>query len=75
VIRTRVIRANADGEGTVSCPPARLVAVEGTVTNRTHTYADTDYLEDEEPFINGPLVASGTPDSVIATCWIRYPGS
>jgi hypothetical protein len=52
-IQTRVI----EGDGTASVPPSRLAAVEGTITNRGHTFAETDYVETTAPFIEGHLIA------------------
>jgi hypothetical protein len=74
VLHTRVVPLNSNGIGTVSVPPSRLAAVEGgSVGNRNQSFAAGDRLAGAEEFVSGPLVAHGTPDSVV-TVWSHYPG-
>jgi hypothetical protein len=48
-IETKIIEAG----GYVSTAPARLAAVEGTMSNRGNTFAETDYDPSEQPFVAG----------------------
>jgi hypothetical protein len=74
VLHTRVIPLGPEGIGTVTVPPSRLAAVEGgSIGNRGQSFAAGDRLAGAEEFVNGPLVAHGTPDSVV-TLWLHYPG-
>jgi hypothetical protein len=63
VIHTRVIGES----GSIGVPPCRLAAVEGSVTNRGHTFTDTDYAPEEQPFISGKV--TGDPGAVIYILW------
>lgn len=74
MLHTRVVPLNDSGIGTVTVPPSRLAALEGgSVSNRGHVFAAGDRLADAEEFVNGPLVAHGTPSSVV-TLWLHYQG-
>ena len=74
MLHTRVVPTDGAGLGTVTVPPSRLAALEGgSASNRGHSFAAGDRLAGAEEFVNGPLVASGTPDSVV-TLWLHYPG-
>lgn len=71
-LHTRVIKLDHSGLGTVGVPPSRLAALQGgSVSNRGHSFAAGDSLEDAETFVSGPLVAHGAADSTV-TLWIDY---
>lgn len=58
----------------MTVPPSRLAALEGgSVSNRGHVFAAGDRLSGAEEFVSGPLIAQGTPNSVV-TLWLHYPG-
>lgn len=74
MLHSRVVPLGPQGIGTVTVPPSRLAALEGgSVGNRGHAFAAGDRLAGAEEFVNGPLIAYGTPSATV-TLWLHYPG-
>lgn len=73
--RIRVVDLD-NGEGSITLPPGRLMALEGdggtvSFNNRGSTFAAGNRLSGAEEFVEGEAVFYGTPGST-ARAWFRF---